>query len=43
MVLKQPKKNKRNDTCKGTDIQNNVLVLLLFLSKYNNYFIDKVK
>jgi hypothetical protein len=43
MVLKQPKKNKRTDTCKGTHIQNNVLVLLLFLRKDNNYAIDEVK
>ena len=44
MVLKQPKKDKRTDTCKGTGILNNVLVLLLFLSKDNNYFIKgKVK
>ena len=45
MVLKQPKKDKRTDTYKGTAIPKTVLVLLLSLSKNNNYFIsdDKVK
>ena len=45
MVLKQPKRDKRTDTYKGTAIPKTVLVLLLFLSKNNNYFIsdDKVK
>jgi hypothetical protein len=36
MVLKQPKKDKRTDVCKGAGIQNKFLVLLLFVSKYNN-------
>ena len=45
MVLKQPKRDKRTDTYKGTAIPKTVLVLLLFLSKNNNYFNsgDKVK
>ena len=33
MVLKQPKRDKRTDTCKGNAIPKTVLVLLLFLSK----------
>lgn len=45
MVLKQPKRDKRTDTYKGSISLINVLVLLLFLSKNNNYFINghKVK
>ncbi|PVW13907.1 hypothetical protein DDV96_12210 [Marixanthomonas spongiae] len=35
MVLKQPKRDKRIDTYKGTAIPKTVLVLLLFLSKCN--------
>lgn len=35
MVLKQPKRDKRTDTCKGNAIPKTVLVLLLFLSKVN--------
>jgi predicted ribonuclease YlaK len=45
MVLKQPKRDKRTDTYKGSISLINVLVLLLFPSKNNNYFINghKVK
>ena len=43
MVLKQPKRDKRTDTYKGSLSLINVLVLLLFPSKNNNCFINRHK
>ena len=43
MVLKQPKRDKRTDTYKGTAIPKTVLVLLLLLSKCNQLFNYGVK